>query len=531
MDNNGLEISILSNSQNESIKSKIRSALGLKENECIIDGSDKDIYTVKSISEGKNLLINTMKSIDGGMGYKIYLFQLCNLTFEHCVFECEIELKETTIDKKICFKNCTFQKTISSTQVTFNKPLIFQDSSFESVVCFREETFNSKVEFSGCSFHNEVDFSRSTFSQEANFMQTTFKASAYFDCVKFEGKTTFSRSEFYKNAHFYQTEFSENPDFFQATFNEHLNLTDAKIHNEDPNIPDTTIFNFDFKRLKEEEIQTSSKADEYRDVFKNIKNALIKSGNLLGASRFRKMELYCKEIELEYKIEKTTEKSTIQDIIDKIQLMCYRVTSDHHTDLLLILNNIVILIALFGVFIAGLEIYTGNITVENIVAKIHKPEIWETFIIALVFVTIAIYFILKLDIIKIIVVLSIFFSSFAFSYFLPAFLDLFLIFIVFSFLIYLYPFIFFRTCIVLFSYIIVLIMFVVKPSLLIPILGKLIENKNSKSCYCDDFDIFEYCLNTTSFATETLSLIYVIFLFLLLWSLQKTARKNTIVPN
>ena len=530
MDNNGLEISILSNSQNESIKSKIRSALGLKENECIIDGSDKDIYTVKSISEGKNLLINTIKSIDGGMGYKIYLFQLCNLTFEHCVFECEIELKETTIDKKICFKNCTFQKTISSTQVTFNKPLIFQDSSFESVVCFREETFNSKVEFSGCSFHNELDFSRSTFSQEANFMQTTFKASVYFDKVTFEGITTFKRSEFCENAHFYQTKFNEDPNFFQTMFNKYLNLTDTNIHCEDSVFTDMPIFNFEFKDLKER-ARTCSEVDEFRDVFNNIKNALIKSGNLLSASRFRKMELYCKEIELEYKIEKTTEKSTIQDIIDKIQLMCYRVTSDHHTDLLLILNNIVILIALFGVFIAGLEIYTGNITVENIVAKIHKPEIWETFIIALVFVTIAIYFILKLDIIKIIVVLSIFFSSFAFSYFLPAFLDLFLIFIVFSFLIYLYPFIFFRTCIVLFSYIIVLIMFVVKPSLLIPILGKLIENKNSKSCYCDDFDIFEYCLNTTSFATETLSLIYVIFLFLLLWSLQKTARKNTIVPN
>ncbi|MDE7172757.1 MAG: hypothetical protein K2N70_00235, partial [Helicobacter sp.] len=81
------------------------------------------------------------------------------------------------------------------------------------------------------------------------------------------------------------------------------------------------------------------------------------------------------------------------------------------------------------------------------------------------------------------------------------------------------------------SYFIVALMLVFKPSLILPVLGKVLENKTTECCYVDDFDIFEYCLNTTSFPYETLNLIYMLFLFLLLWSLQKTARKNTIVPN
>ena len=73
-------------------------------------------------------------------------------------------------------------------------------------------------------------------------------------------------------------------------------------------------------------------------------------------------------------------------------------------------------------------------------------------------------------------------------------------------------------------------MLIFKPKQLMPIIGKLIDDKDS-CCCCDDFDIFEIYLNMTSFPSETLNLIYMFFLFLLLWSLQKTARKNTIAPN
>ena len=87
-----------------------------------------------------------------------------------------------------------------------------------------------------------------------------------------------------------------------------------------------------------------------------------------------------------------------------------------------------------------------------------------------------------------------------------------------------------KQCAFIASYPMVTTMLIFKPKQLMPIIGKLIDDKDS-CCCCDDFDIFEIYLNMTSFPSETLNLIYMFFLFLLLWSLQKTARKNTIIPN
>lgn len=536
--------------QNGIDESKIRYALGLEEDKCEIKKVG-DTYIIRSNTKEKELLINIIRKIDNNDGAEIYLFQLFNLTFEYCIFGCEVKLEvfedikpqsdkkiskcdtKLPIDKKIKFKNCTFQKAAYFISLTLNRSIIFQKSIFESIVLFTKSNFNSKAEFAGCIFQNEADFSNSTFYQEVNFTQTIFKASAYFDNATFRSNADFERSEFCKNAHFYQTEFSQNPNFFQTTFNEHLNLTDAKIHNEDPNIADMPIFNFDFEDL-EKEVQTCSEADKFRDIFKNIKNALIKSGNLLGASRFRKMELYCKEIELDLKKKENRETST-RDFVDRIQLYCYRLTSDHHTDLLLILNNVIFLIALFGVANFVLLVSQCDI-IQLAFLKINYIKLLEV-TICIIYVSLIIYIMLNCcSIIHFVIFLPIFSLVF---YLHPTYV----IFMVLTFCVLILCLMLLscfqsklkenlvKQCIFGISYFIVILMFIFKPSLLIPILGKLIEDKSSKSYCCDDFDIFECCLNTTSFASETLNLIYMLFLFLLLWSLQKTARKNTIVPN
>ena len=274
----------------------IKEAFGLKENKCIVKEDDR--YIIKPKDGQDCIQIDTIKSINDDNDYKIYIFQSYNLVFEHCVFNHEIELLGACIEKTMSFEKCIFKNQVSFYGI-LESDIIFQDTIFENRVHFRTD-FKSLAEFSGCKFQNEADFSGSTFYGQAIFKETIFKVSAYFDHTKFKSDTIFRRSEFCENAHFYQAKFSRDPNFFQAMFNERLNLTDAKIHNENTNIPDTTIFNFDFEGLKEE-VRTCSESDEYRDVFKNIKNALIKSGNLLDASRFRKMELYCKEIELDLK--------------------------------------------------------------------------------------------------------------------------------------------------------------------------------------------------------------------------------------
>ncbi|MBF7049650.1 hypothetical protein IY889_07890, partial [Campylobacter volucris] len=115
-----------------------------------------------------------------------------------------------------------------------------------------------------------------------------------------------------------------------------------------------TNLDFTFDKLQENiynqnNIHLNSKieyrANDFRDSFKTFKNALVKDNNLLDASKFHKYELYCKEIELLAKKDKTSKEK-----IDLLQLVFYRKLCDHHTDLLKVFHNLLIVFMLFGIF-------------------------------------------------------------------------------------------------------------------------------------------------------------------------------------
>ena len=540
----------------------IKEAFGLKEDKCIVKEDDR--YIIKPKDGQDCIQIDTIKSINDDNDYKIYIFQSYNLVFEHCVFNHEIELLGACIEKTMSFEKCIFKNQVSFYGI-LESDIIFQDTIFENRVHFRTD-FKSLAEFSGCKFQNEADFSGSTFYGQAIFKETIFKVSAYFDHTKFKSDTIFRRSEFCENAHFYQAKFSRDPNFFQAMFNEHLNLTDTKIHNEDPNVVDAPIFNFDFEGLKEK-AQTCSEADKYRDVFKNIKNALIKSGNLLGASRFRKMELYCKEIELDLK-KKENKESSIRDTTDRIQLMFYRLTSDHHTDLLLILNNVIFLIALFGVanftllqlnqfdtlqfkFLACcISLLKVSICITFVIMSIfillHRKltlkksyriclkTIKDDFIIILLYLAFMLYVLCNYSASSVCLLCITFAVPFLYSivYMLAKRFHIKIaknIALALAYLVFGFMFII-RYCVLGFAYCAIVAMLFCNPSSILPVLGKLIDSKNGESCLfaCGNFKLI---YNNTFPSIETLNLAYMLLLFLLLFSLQKTARKNTIVPN
>ncbi|MDE7196487.1 MAG: hypothetical protein K2N69_05680, partial [Helicobacter sp.] len=262
----------------------------------------------------------------------------------------------------------------------------------------------------------------------------------------------------------------------------------------------TPIFNFIFEDLKEK-VRTCSESDEYRDVFKNIKNALIKDGNLLGASRFHKMELYCKEIELGLK-RKENRETSIRDFADKIQLMFYRLTSDHHTDLLLVLNNVLGLIMLFSIFVFCLFYYA-----DYSIICIDSPYCFlkEVYIIS---PTVLEYFcsncilsnLFYWEISTIIVVCIIFTIMFLLMMWFINFVHVCCQELDYCFIVF---------------FVFLLFILAVKPAIMLPIFGKLIDESLKI-----DFPAF-----------TSLSVVYAILMFLLIWSLQKTARKNTIVPN
>lgn len=103
--------------------------------------------------------------------------------------------------------------------------------------------------------------------------------------------------------------------------------------------------------------------NDFRDGFRLIKHTLNDKGNALDASLYRCLELYCKELELEFTLKKTKDKNSKNDkeveakpksknrieiFLDLITLKLYRNTSDHHTNLLRIINFMVLTIAVYG---------------------------------------------------------------------------------------------------------------------------------------------------------------------------------------
>ena len=207
-----------------------------------------------------------------------------------------------------------------------------------------EKTINHIIEMKDCIFCENVVINK-VFNENIHFNNSTFKKYA-----------DFHESEFNKTACFYGVTFEKTPNFSQVIFKGNLNLVNSNLNfdfNECEKIFDKEL---SIHEEKETDIQNltpklSNKApykiaSDFRDSFRGFKNALIKDNNLLDASNYHKIELYFKEIELKHKKPKIFSK----EWIDLWQLKLYRLTSNHHTDLLKAFNSLMILIGVFALF-------------------------------------------------------------------------------------------------------------------------------------------------------------------------------------
>ena len=462
-----------------------------------------DHYIIESNDEHEKLQITNISEtadFDNGMNFPINFFNDYNLYFRHCSFECELLLAGKTFSKIIYFSSCIFQKSVYLEASTFQKTISFIDTKFKDTAYFTRATFNDEVNFLGSVFKKEVFFSDSIFDVSAFFKDVVLHNNAHFDEATFRDSVNFNRSQFHKIAYFYGTKFKRFPTFLQTIFNKNINFTNTELNF---NYKDIEIKMGEIYKEKLKDYRTKKNKDQYprlykvanelRDTFRNIKSSLIEHHNMLDTSNYHRIELYCKELELKYKKEKGT-----RDVIDRIQLMFYRLTSDHHTDLLLILNNVIILIACFGAVSFAFNLPNHNyfkvnsLTIGHAIGALIACSIFAISAICLILgccKKLFDSFGLVIDNVRL-------FLSKALSYkeqdatTCP------------------------RACIVFFSYITTIIILVVKPALFVPIFGQMIDTKSS-----------------IGFAFASLNIIYAIFMFLLIFSLQKTARKNTIVPN
>lgn len=301
---------------------------------------------LRNYFEIKNITIDSLGIYQFG-----YALPLC---FTNCIFNCEI--RDTRglslpIKQPISFLNCTFKKDV----------LIF-NFYFDIVVIFN------------CVFESKCYFDSSVFNKFANFGETTF------NYVSFEG------SKFNDDVSFYGATFQQAPNFSQVRFRGSLNAVNTEMLFQAQDLKNT------IKEAKEK-YDTESNVDksliyfinDFRDSFRNLKNALIKDNNLLDASEFHRCELYCKELELDSK-----ENKTIKDKVEKWQLWFYRNLCDHHTDLVLNLKWLVYTIALY-VLLLGKIPYVYPVAIFVFCVYVYMcsfKNIWLVISSAIVFITI-----------------------------------------------------------------------------------------------------------------------------------------------
>lgn len=331
------------------------------------------------------------------------------LSFHRSIINCEMLFKEACFESNLIFTEAKFNDVVNLDKAKFKGKAQFRgtkfnrailtETNFENKADFSNAIFNEKAYFTNAVFKADVDFSSAIFADEARFFNADFKGTAIFENTEIKGKTDFktdknltfrkdvdfNNATFHDNAYFnnrvfenfvdfHETDFKKVACFYSVAFKKPVNFS-SSIFNGASNFINAKI-DFTYEELKKH-IKNRSKnidecistANDFRDSFRLIKHAFNDKGNALDASLFHCIELYCKELELEFALKstdaenskndkevkstdnveaKSKSKNRIELFLDLITLKLYRNTSDHHTNLLQIINFMVLTFAVYG---------------------------------------------------------------------------------------------------------------------------------------------------------------------------------------
>lgn len=507
-----------------------------------------------------------------GCAFKeIHTMGLCDfeeLHFYDCVFKGKVDFKDCHF-QKLEFQNCMFESSITFDRAIFKNKAFFIHSTFKDSASFRRSQYMQRANFSQSIFMQKIDCTEVRFQDFANFTHTTFKDYA-----------DFSQCEFEKTANFYGAKFEKVPNFSQVQFKGSLNAVNMDLDFGFTNLKECIIGEFKkynniapqkqgcFQKIKQrisaklKKEQANDKkptitkplthfANDFRDSFRIFKNALIKDNNNLDASEFHKLELYCKEIELgespnkrgiQAQSEEDVRKNTkpFKEFIDYWLLRFYRNLSEHHTDFLKVFNNLILLVAMYAIFLyiccfhdtqTATSVDTlGSAEDYNLCMMVFYAVILTAFLLYALFS--AIYFIYQalkdwlcsiLTKLLILMLASAFYIAFIIPY-IPSTFDtvsvlknsmlFYLFFGLYFLLIFLDSFVL-RVIFIVPAYIITSIALGHNIVILNPLIRKLTDK----------------AINTDDPTFKILTLAYTILTLLVLFSLQKTARKNSIVPS
>ncbi|HEB9309990.1 TPA: pentapeptide repeat-containing protein [Campylobacter coli] len=438
-----------------------------------------------------------------------------------------------------------FREVIFKGKVVFDSLVLKARISF-SFSIFKDETLFLNINPNNCIFRN-VEFNKINFlhiddiNVVSNAESYVFRNAVFKDALSFKGmefeRLRFDNVLFNGVVTFSNTKLNTKPQFINCTFSNQFNIEHQYIKYSDKDI-ENKINNIQDKNDKFRVLLN------LRDLFRKLKSNRIAHHNLIDASELRTQELYARELELKYQ-----ENKSLREKIERYQLFFYHKLCDHHTDLLKAFHNLLIVIMLFGIFSFALDKFKQPSHIENdIKYNIAKVDSNENYIFKehnkttynLLSLNIEqesdkfikndfVYMVVFLILVLLLLSFNIFTSIYIFGsilYLIFSFLDLLALYthiaVIVFFVLFALKFILLddrqrckRGIIVAISYTVCIFTLLVKPSLLLPALGSFLDKDS----------------NATYPLLLSLSVVYFMLVVLILFSLQKTARKNSIVPS
>ncbi|MCW1360190.1 hypothetical protein [Campylobacter sp. CCS1377] len=562
-------------------------------NNCNIDLQIDESKGVKknNVEISKNRLYFYNCIFEKSLNLKNIIFEKI-LTFNQCAFSKDLKIYQNQFLDHLVFINCSVEnkkiKSLDLQENIFKGYLFIKNCDIENMGLWKNK-FENRCYFVDSKFRYEDKDNKTKF----NFSNAHFQDNVYFNNSHFKDYADFHECEFEKTACFYGVTFEKTPNFSQAIFKGNLNAVNTNLNFTFDDLQERIKQECkDFNEAKEKK-PLDKIANNFRDSFRNFKSVLIKDNNLLDASNFHKYELYCKELELKQNWDKKGKNvenimdleknvSRIRGFVDFLLLGFYRKLCDHHTDFLKVFNNLVLLIVLYALFFWGfvwlhddklkdtreiltlfkffdnlklcfnigvviciilgfilvlykinkisiksflniLKIFQSLSHIKKWLLKIFKKEIFIKLFLTLKIIGLDLWFLTE-SLIIIFFIPCVFYVLFSlFGFFLNLGKDFgYSLFIntlfvsLYICLVYTKSLFFGRYVVLVLSYIGFFIVLIKQPSIIHPLIGK-IADKADKG--------FNYP------SLMVLNILYTILLALVLFSLQKTARKNSIVPS
>ena len=278
------------------------------------------------------------------------------LKIDNITFLSDVDFSNVSFEKiKLKIKNSIFSKDFSLIKShvkgcgvnVFNKKITIYNSQFDGLVNLSRCNFKDNIKIIKCEFNKQVQCCQSLFEKKFDFSDNNVNRDIHFDKSEFKEEVVFDYTIFNDILSLLFVIFHKAPKFALVKFANSANIQTFNLRIGESN----EELNEDCYRKENIE----SKLNELKartDTFRLIKDQAIKNNDLLVATEQKKLELYARELELDYckkingvkytssmyqKTASESAKLTIIEVFDRLFLKLNRTTSDHHTDFLKIL--------------------------------------------------------------------------------------------------------------------------------------------------------------------------------------------------